>query len=279
MIFYYDSIEAEKLILEFTCNSCHRTIVTDKLQVPEINYDDFLTHTLSYQQVCECGRKYIISIHNGIHANYGEISDYEKGKNDIIVHEIPFYPYGKETIITDSIHAFTIIDSIIEEITNKMIGNDTFLYNLLFSYMISLVDSFIKIYAEPIVLSNQIFITRFVEVFKSKRKDESEQDYVKRFFSEKSFQNPSNQILLIYVIFRSKTKYKFRKELFHYVRIRNLLIHRNGIHKDGYMYNISREELLSASTIIKNHIKSIFQILFEIESDLEVRRIFDNKKN
>ncbi len=280
-LFYYNTIDAEELILEFKCCNCGKEIVTPKMKVPEMYIDDsYSKNTLSYQQTCKCGKEYNISIHNGIYANYGEIDnlDYGESENIITVREIPFYPYGKETVFLDTIQTFKVINEIIKEIECDEIKEKAFLYNLLFSNMFSLVDSLIKIYAEPIVLGDTSIKRVFVEVFKPKRKGESDNDFVKRIFEEKSFQNPYQQIKLLYYVLCSNMKYKFPKELYTYLKIRNLLIHRNGIHKDGYMYKITKEELLSALQIIKEHVCSIYGILLKIESEIVVKRILTARK-
>lgn len=250
--FYYNNIEAEKLILEFKCSNCCKRNVTAKLKVPEMYIDDTSSrNTLTYQHICECGREYNIRIHSGIFADYGEIDelDYNESGDFIYVREIPFLPYGKDTVFLGTIESFRIINETIKEIESNKIKEKTFLYNLLFSNMLSLVDSFIKIYAEPIVLSDVSIKERFVKEFKLMKKGKKDNDYVKRIFEEKSFQNPNQQIKLLYKVLCSDMKYEFPKELYLYVRIRNLLIHRNGIHKDGYTYNVTEEELLSASQI------------------------------
>lgn len=279
--FYYNNIEAEKIILEFKCDNCCKRNVTAKLQVPEMYIDDTSSkNTLTYQHICDCGKEFVIRIHSGIYADYGEIDelDYSESDDFISVREIPSWPYGKETIFLDTIGAFRIINETIKEIEYYKIKEKTFLYNLLFSNMISLVDSFIKIYAEPIVLSDVTIKERFIKEFKQKKKDESDNDFVKRIFEEKSFQNPNQQIKLLYKVLCSDMKYEFPKELYSYVRIRNLLIHRNGIHKDGFTYNVTKEELLSASQILQNHFCAIYRMLFRVESEIATMRNLESRK-
>ena len=280
--FNYDNIEAEQLILEFKCSKCCKKTITAKLRVPEMYVDDtYSMNTLSYQHVCECGKEYAIHIHSGIYTEYGEIDDLgdkESDNSSIYVREIPFYPYGERTVFLDTIQAFRISNETINDIESKQIREKSFLYNMLFSNLISLVDSFIKIYAEPIVLSDASIKERFVKVFKQKRKGESEDDFVERFFEERSFQNLDQQKKLLYNVLCLNKKYYFPKELYTYVRIRNLLIHRNGIHKDGYRYKVTKEELLSASKILKDHFCAVHRMLLEKDAEIKAMRIYKTMK-
>lgn len=277
--FDYDNIEAEELLLEFRCYNCDKIIKTEKLKVPEMNLENVDSpNQLSYFVNCPCGNSYSIVLYNGVYANYGTIRGL-KDDYEVVVHEVPAYPYGKKTIFVDIIHSISTVKSIINEIDENKISEKGYLYNLIFSHLITLIDSFMKISIEPIILHDDILIRRFIGVFKNKRKNENEKDYIKRYFKEHSFQNPNNQVLLLFEVLQLDKKYKFPNELENYIAIRNILIHRNGIHEDGYAYKVTKVQLLSALQSIENHIVSINKMLIQLEADIAVKRIFNCNNN
>ena len=214
--FEYDNIEADKLILEFKCKSCHAISKTELLVVPQLDINTFDKTKLSYQHKCVCGEIYYIDIYNGIYDNYGIVNGIDGNENDVYVHEVSNYFYNKDSILVDTIGSYFKIESIIDSIDEMSNENKSYVYCLLFSNLISILDSFIKIYTEPIVQCDDILIERFCSEFGiTKGTIEEEKQAVKDFYNKKTFQYiPSQKKLLerVFNILKEKNRLENIKE-------------------------------------------------------------------
>lgn len=274
--FEYDNIDSESVILEFKCCYCKHNIITKILQVPEMNLNDMeSSNMLSHNIVCKCGKKYTIQIYNGVYG-YGIVEELEYDQDSVLVHEITGYPLGKNTIFIDIIHSISTMKSIVNEIEEKEITERTYLYNLILINLTSLIDSYLKIRIEPIILSEESLISRFIHVFKNRKKNESERDYIKRYFESHSFQSLLNQQKLLFGVLQIRTKYEFPRELNSLIIIRNLLVHRNGIHTDGYVYKVTKNQLLNYIQIVKQYIVELNRLVMNYETEIAVRRYLNN---
>ena len=163
--FKFDNIEAEKLILEFRCKECDSLTKTGLLRVPKLDFDTFKDVSCSYKHKCQCGACYIIELFNGLYDSYGLVHRIIGKEVDVLVHEVPDFPYDKKSILVDTINAYSRIESIVNGIENLSKEDKKYTYCLLFSNLISILDSFIKIYTEPIVLGNDDLIEKFSVAF------------------------------------------------------------------------------------------------------------------
>lgn len=275
--FRYDNIEADKLILEFKCKKCLLLTKTESLIVPEVDWDNFATKMKKYRHECQCGACYSISLFNSIYDGYGEIHGIDGKEIDVYVHEVPYIPYDKETLLADTISSYSRIDSIVEKIDGLSNDDKSYIYCLLFSNLITILDSFIKIYTEPIILGNTELIDRFSFVFRmSKGEVEEKKQKIVNFYKLKSFQSITNQKKLFKDVFEIDIEIDDRIE--HYVAIRDVIIHRNAIDSQGYVHRIKKSQLLKALDVIKDYIRHIFRALDDFETDLIVGRIINRNR-
>lgn len=274
--FSYDNIEAEKLILEFKCKECLSLTKTEFLCVPELDFDTFKNVSNSYKHKCQCGACYTIEIINGLYESYGLIHRVFGKEEDIFVHEVPDFPYNKETILVDTIESYSKIESIVDGIEGMSNDNKNYAYCLLFSNLITILDSFIKIYSEPIILSNDNLIEKFSLVFgMPKGKIEEKIKKIRNYYKQKSFQSVTNQYKLFKEVFDVDIEIDDR--IGYYVAIRDVIIHRNAIDTEGYVYRIKKSQLLQALDVIKNYIRHIFSALNDFEINLIVERMINRE--
>lgn len=274
--FEYDNIEANKLILEFKCKKCNSLTKTELLNVPELDFDTFKDISCSCSHKCQCGACYAIEIINGLYDSYGIIHG-AYGKEDVIVHEVPDIPYDKDSILVDTINAYSRIESIVNGIKDLSKEDKNYVYCLLFSNLISILESFIKIYTEPIVLSNDDLIEKFSVAFAMpKGETEEKTKKIKDFYERKSFQSLSNQKKLFEGVFSFEIE--IDENIEHYVSIRDIIIHRNAIDLEGFMYKINKTQLLQALDVIKKYVRHIHSALFDYEADIYADIIINRKK-
>lgn len=275
--FEYDNIEADTLILEFKCKECHSLTKTELLSVPEMDFDTFKNVSCSYKHKCQCNACYSIEIINGLFDNYGVIHGIIGCENDVTVHEVPDYPYSKETVLVDTIHSYSIIESIVDGIDELSNENKSYVYCLLFSNLISILDSFIKIYTEPIILNKSELIDKFSFAFDMPNGNTEEKKLkINDFYKRKSFQSVSNQRKLFKNVFNFDIKIGDRIE--QYVAVRDVIIHRNAIDPEGFKHRIKKSQLLQALDDIKKYIRQIHNALHDYEVDMYADIILNRLK-
>lgn len=267
--FEYDNIEANKLILEFKCKKCNSLTKTELLNVPELDFDTFKDISCSCSHKCQCGACYAIEIINGLYDSYGIIHGAYGKEEDVIVHEVPDIPYDKDSILVDTINAYSKIESIANSIEGLRKENKNYIYCLLFSNLISILDSFIKIYTEPIVLSNNDLIEKFSVAFGMSNGDIEAK--IKNFYERKSFQSVSNQKKLFEDVFNAR--FEIDDRIRKYVAIRDVIIHRNAIDVEGYTHKITKMQLFQALEVIKRYIRQINSILFDFEINSYIEKM------
>ena len=272
--FKFDNIEAEKLILEFRCKECDSLTKTGLLRVPKLDFDTFKDVSCSYKHKCQCGACYIIELFNGLYDSYGLVHRIIGKEVDVLVHEVPDFPYDKKSILVDTINAYSRIESIVNGIENLSKEDKKYTYCLLFSNLISILDSFIKIYTEPIVLGNDDLIEKFSVAFgMPKGKTEEKAEKIKIFYKKKSFQSVSNQKKLFEDVFNVKLEIDDR--IAKYVAIRDVIIHRNAIDTEGYIHKIKKPLLQEALKVIKMYIRQINSALFDFEINSYIGKIMN----
>ncbi|MBQ8115380.1 MAG: hypothetical protein IJ145_04555 [Prevotella sp.] len=250
--FNYDNIGTEKITLEFLCSKCHSTIETGMLDIPEWNLNCNIVTRVKHHCRCACCKEYNIELFNGIYDSYGIIQELEEGEINITVHEMPDIKHDSNTIVVDTIEAYQRIKSIVSETEMMKSENRDYIYCLLFSNLISILDSFIKIYTEPLVLNDQIISERFCKAFHIKKIN---REKIEKIYKRKSFQSINNQEILFKEVFN--VDIEFVPEISDFNKIRNLLIHRNAINQSGYINKISKTELLRAIDIFQKHTRNI----------------------
>ena len=250
--FNYDNIGTEKITLEFLCSKCHSTIETGMLDIPEWNLNCNIVTRVKLHSRCACCKEYNIELFNGIYDSYGIIQELEEGEINITVHEMPDIKHDSNTIVVDTIEAYQRIKSIVSETEMMKSENRDYIYCLLFSNLISILDSFIKIYTEPLVLNDQIISERFCKAFHIKKIN---REKIEKIYKRKSFQSINNQEILFKEVFN--VDIEFVPEISDFNKIRNLLIHRNAINQSGYINKISKTELLRAIDIFQKHTRNI----------------------
>lgn len=272
--FSYDSIEADKLILEFKCKECNSLTKTESWSVPDLDFDTFKDVSCTYKHRCQCGACYAIEIKNGLYDSYGVIHGVSYKEEDVFVHEVPDFPYDKDSILVETIKSYTKIESIVAGIENMSKENKNYVYCLLFSNLITILDSFIKIYTEPLVISNDDLIEKFSIVFGMPKGEKEEKiKKIKNYYKQKSFQSINSQHKLFKYVFNVDIEIDDR--IGHYVAIRDIIIHRNAIDPGGYMHRIKKSQLLQALDVIKEYIRCIFRALHDFEANLFVQRILN----
>ena len=270
--FDYDNIEAGELILEFKCKRCNCLSKTELLSVPKLNFDTLNDVSCSYKQKCQCGTCYTIEIRNSLYGGYGIIHGIDGEEKDILVHEVPIIPYNKDYILVDTIDSYSKIESIINKIEQMKHDEKNYIYCLLFSNLITILDSFIKIYTEPIILGNDDLIEKFSIVFgMPKGKTEEKIKKIRYFYKQKTFQSVSNQKKLFREVFNVDVEIDDRMERL--VAIRDVLIHRNAIDTEGYIHKISKSQLLQALDIIKKYIRHIHIAILDSEIEKVVNKL------
>ena len=270
--FVYDNIEADKLILEFKCKECHSLTKTELLKVPPFDLDTFKDVNSLYKHRCQCGAYYTIELFNGLCDSHGLVHRIMGKETDVYVHEVPDYPHDKESILVDTINAYSQIESIANNIEGLNKENKNYIYCLLFSNLISILDSFIKIYTEPIVLSNNDLIEKFSVAFgMSKGETNVKIEKIKDFYKRKSFQSVSNQKKLFVGVFNAR--FEIDDRIRKYVAIRDVIIHRNAIDVEGYTHKITKMQLFQALEVIKRYIRQINSILFDFEINSYIEKM------
>lgn len=274
--FEYDNIEADKLILEFKCEKCHSLTKTELLNVPELDFDTFKDIGCSRNHKCQCGVCYTIDIVNGLYDSYGIIHGVDGKEEDVLVHEVPDFTSGKDTILVDTIETYSRIESIANGIEGMSKDDKSYVYCLLFTNLITILDSFIKIYTAPIILSNDELIEKFsIEFDMAKGNKEDKIKKISHFYELKSFQSVTNQKKLFKEVFNVDIEIDDR--IAKYVAIRDVIIHRNAIDIEGYIHRIKKSQLLQALNVIKIYVRYIFSTLNDFETNINVERILNKQ--
>lgn len=272
--FEYDNIEADKLILEFKCKECHSLTKTESLSVPELDFDTFIDISNSYKHKCQCGACYTIEITNGLYDSYGLIHRIFGKEEDIFVYEVPDFPYDKDTILIDTIESYSKIESIVNGIEDMSNDDKNYVYCLLFTNLITILDSFIKVYTEPIILINDDLIDKFSMVFDMAKGNKDDKiKKIRNYYKLKSFQSVASQKKLFRDVFNVDLEIDDR--IAKYVAIRDVIIHRNAIDIEEFIHRIRKSQLLQALNVIKNYIRRIFIAVNEFETNIITERIIN----
>lgn len=270
--FEYDNIGTDKLEIEFKCKECLSPTKTRLLKVPKLDFNTFNDVFCSYKHKCQCGANYTIELFNGLYESHGLVHRFFGKEIDVLVREIPDYSYSKDTILADTINAYSKIESIVNGIEDLSKENKNYIYCLLFANLISILDSFIKIYTEPLVLSSADMIDKFSVSFgMPKGNREGKIEKIKDFYKRKSFQTVCNQKKLFKDVFNAK--FEIDDRITKFVAIRDVIIHRNAIDAEGYTYKITKMQLLQALEVIKTYIRQINCILFDFESNSYIEKM------
>lgn len=261
--FRYNDIGTEKIILEFKCKNCQTYIKTDSMIVPKLNLNSCKDEQLSYEHKCQCGTCYTIDLCKGLMVCNGMVHELDENVTEFSVHEISDVPYDRNTILCHTMLFYHRIEKIVKKINDFPLDEKKYIYSLLFSNLISILDSFIKIYTEPIVLSKSSYINNFMSAFNlHKGTLEENVQKIKKFYKEKTFQSIRCQRKLLEEVLNSNITWD--DCLKRYIDIRNVLIHQNGIDENGYIHKIEESELLKALEAFQKHVSLISDSLIDI---------------
>ena len=190
-------------------------------------------------------------------------------REEVFVHEVPFPRYNKDSIFVDTICLFSRIKSISDEIEGISNDNKDLVYRLLFLNLISIIDSFIKIYTEPIILCNNNLIEKFAVVFKmQKGNNEEKKQKIRDFYKSK-------QTRLFKEVFDIDVT--IDDGILKLVEIRDIIAHRNSITQSGYIYKIKKSQLLEALSVVETYIINLANSLINFEASLYAKRINNSK--
>lgn len=241
--FKFDNIEADSLILDFACGECNKQTETIKMKVPEMDIDRAAKYnSLQYIHRCQCGNEYSIKLYNSLNDGYGEIDELSENA-DLHVNEVPFFEHGPESMLVDVIQALSTNVQIADDVKNLDGDNQNYVLNLLFVNLFSILDSFVKVSTYHLIKKNNVYLRRCKKVFKN------------RDIQNMSFQSSTHRKKLFDGVFNIGLEYD--EQLDYYLKIRNMIVHRNSLSPKGYKYNVTKEQLKELSGIIKRHIGQI----------------------
>lgn len=276
--FEFSDIGVGSLSLELKCSKCESTTTTKNLSIPDYQIDlDNLDSRSNkeYCHKCRCGNIFSILLSCGLYDNFGYVVD-ENIKEEIkcIVHEIPDSPYDQFEVFIDTIDSLRGI---------RLIANNLDLYKehidyinrLLLVNLVTIMDTFIKVSVEPIIFMRDVFIDRYINVFCKRKRDVSskeKRDYIKSHLQTSSFQTKENQNKLFKDVL--KIDIEMTREIEQYVKVRDILIHRNGINPNGSVCKFSREAILKATDLFEGYLfDDIFKKLNQISTEIIVQRL------
>ena len=209
--------------------------------------------------------------------SYVQINEIDAVEDEVFIHEVPYMLNSKKTILVDTIIACSKIEELANEMADMNNDKKNYIYCLLFSNLITIIDAFVKIYTEPIILKDKCLIEKFSSVFGIKKKIiEEKKQAIKDFYNKKSFQSVCFQKKLFNDVFN--VDIKIDERINHYVAIRDMIIHRNAINPEGFIYQIKRSLLLKALNVIEDYIQNIFSVLSEYEANTFAKSILNNEK-
>lgn len=275
--FEFSDIGVVSLSLELKCSKCGSTITTRNLPIPnyQIDLDNLDSKSeIEYCHKCRCGNIFSILLSCGLYDNFGYVVD-ENIKEEIecIVHEIPDSPYDQYEVFIDTIDSLRGI---------RLIANNIDLYKehreyinrLLLVNLVTIMDTFIKVSVEPIIFMHNNFIDRYINVFCKRKRDVSskeKQDAIKSHLQTSSFQTKENQDKLFKDVL--KIDIEMNRDIEQYVKVRDILIHRNGINLNGSVCRFSKEAILKATDLFEDYLfDNIYKKLNQISTEIIVQR-------
>lgn len=253
--FKFDNIEADSLILDFACGECNKQTETIKMKVPEMDIDRAAKYnSLQYIHRCQCGNEYSIKLYNSLNDGYGEIDELSENA-DLHVNEVPYFEHGPESMLVDVIQALSTNVQIADDVKNLDGGNQNYVLNLLFVNLFSILDSFVKISTYHLIKNDTEYLEKYTKTLCRKKGNKSIIDLFEDSYKYQSFQNSKYRKILFKDVFNIAIEYD--DKLDYYLKIRNMIVHRNSLSPKGYKYNVTKEQLKELSGIIKKHIGQI----------------------
>lgn len=276
----FNNIQADNLIVEFPC-SCGHKIETAKIAVPELECNLSNAILTTKCQCAHCGKDYVISTKNQLLDGILTIDKVDSDCNDVQVYEIPYPSYGPETISLDTYESIIRLKEIVQEIDSLNNESKQYLYLLLHSNVVSIIDAFIKIKTLPIIIEDDLLIDRVIQenLLGCKRqfeKAKSKSDKIlilKKRYSHTSFQSHSKRKKLFEKILGIKIESVDGMDS--PIRIRNIIVHRNSIDEKGFKHRISRDMLLKLIDSADEYITSIDKALLEYQAETYAKRILN----
>lgn len=272
----FNCFTAEKLNVSFICPYCENEIEDTIYHIPTPDFegDSFSTTcTDDYGSIeCDnCQHIYDYTIQSSSIGGFLHIEDIpDDGYHSINIEEIGYDDY-EEAVLDNTKYYRTFENQIINiKELNKLevrdISSNFLLNNLLFTNIITTLETYLSDALITNVLENKIFFIKFVETFKdfNKRKIELNKlyetipkmkDIVKKELLELMYHNLSK----ISGIYKDTLDVEFPdfSEVAKLIKIRHDLVHRNGKDKDGKIITIENDKLLESISYVQTFINSI----------------------
>lgn len=271
MKYPFDGIGTARLSITMKCGNCGVITNTKEFDVPTLDdFDNYSTKLFFHE--CKCKTSYSIKIVNGLTESYIEV--YNPDISIVSLCKIPDILYDENTIECDTIEAFNRIELLINNISSLYEDHQTYLYNMFLINLITIMDTFFKVYVCAIILSDESYIDSFYR-FKNinavhdklcdKRKN------ILNHFRTASYYESDLQKQLYKKVFGLDINPN--RKLKTYTDIRDILIHRNGFDIKGYLHKLSKQSIMEALCVIKHHVYDELYIkLREIYLDNIVRK-------
>lgn len=274
----FNNIEADELIVEFPC-SCGHKIETAKIAVPELDSNLSPAVSTTKCQCAHCGTEYAISIINQLLDGTLTIDKVDSECDDVQLYEIPFPSYGPKTISLDTYESIIRLKKIVQEIDSLNNESKQYLYLLLLSNVVSIIDAFIKIKTLPIIIEDDLLIDRVIREnllgckgqFEQAKSNSDKILILKERYSHTSFQSPCKRNTLFEKILGIKIETIDCIE--QAIRTRNIITHRNSIDEKGFKHSITNEKLLVLIDSANEYIKNIDGALLEYQAEKYAKRL------
>lgn len=257
----FNNIGTEKIIINIKCEKCGNYTETREFKLPILgdidieSIDDVIKK--EYTHTCSCKKKYYISIFLGTTESYCIIDGEGCQLDDVSLIEIPDIRFDENSAPIDSIEDFDRIHMLIENSEHFYNEHQVYLYNLLLVNLVTTMDTFIKVYGCAMVLSEQYYIDQFLEIYHKGGNIEAmtyqeKKNAVKRCFQRESFYDIDVQKRLLHVVLGIDIY--INPKIRQYTNLRDILIHRNGYDVRGFFHKLTKDSIIQAWCIIRNHV-------------------------
>lgn len=257
----FNNIGTEKIIINIKCEKCGNYTETREFKLPILgdidieSIDDVIKK--EYTHTCSCKKKYYISIFLGTTESYCIIDGEGCQLDDVSLIEIPDIRFDENSAPIDSTEDFDRIHMLIENSEHFYNEHQVYLYNLLLVNLVTTMDTFIKVYGCAMVLSEQYYIEKFLEVYHKEGNSDTmtyqeKKNEVKRYFQRESFYDIAAQKRLLHEVLG--IDFSYNPKIRQYTKLRDILIHRNGYDVRGFFHKLTKDSIIQAWCIIKHHV-------------------------
>lgn len=281
--FEFSDIGINSLSLEFKCSKCGLNTITGNIRIPKVEIDFsnlYAKSEVHHIHQCKCNNAFNILLSCDLYNNRGYVLDENINECiNCIIHEIPDSPYDQYEVFIDTLDNLRRIRLVASNISLYKEHVD-YINRLLIINLVTIMDTFIKVSVEPIILMHDEIVDRYINIFcKNKKEISSKQkkDAIISHLQSSSFQTKVNQTKLFKEVL--KVDIEMTDDIERYVKVRDILIHRNGINHNGSICNFSREAVLKATELFEDYIFNvIYRRLDSVSREIEIQRYLENNK-